>query len=115
MNGPRTMPTSKRGQPVAPDGKIVDFIDGKLRADSETEQVRQDFERTLIEEYRHRGLGVDVRLGSGRLSRCPEEGILDRFPARRRRRPELRPSHHPNARPGTQRAIPRPAPLNSNG
>jgi len=58
------MPKPKRDQPEAPDGKIVDFIDGKLHADSETEQVRQDFERTLIEEYRYEraDIGVDVRL-----------------------------------------------------
>ena len=65
MNGPRTMSKPKPDQPEAPpDGKIVDFIDGKLRADSETEQVRQDFERTLIEEYRYEraDIDVDVRL-----------------------------------------------------
>ncbi|MDP9201842.1 MAG: N-6 DNA methylase [Gemmatimonadota bacterium] len=33
------------------DGKIIDFIDGKLRSDNELEQIRQNFERTLIEEY----------------------------------------------------------------
>jgi type I restriction enzyme M protein len=45
-------------------GKIVDFIDGKLRTDSEAEQVRQDFERTLIEEYRYdrTDIGVDLRI-----------------------------------------------------
>lgn len=64
MNGLRTMPKPKPDQPEALEGKIVDFIDGKLRADSETEQVRQDFERTLIEEYRYEraDIGVDVRL-----------------------------------------------------
>ncbi len=58
------MPKPKPDQPEAPAGKIVDFIDGKLRADAETEQVRQDFERTLIEEYRYEraDIGVDVRL-----------------------------------------------------
>ncbi len=51
-------------QQEAPEGKIVDFIDGALRTDSETEQVRQDFERTLIEEYRYEraDIGVDIRL-----------------------------------------------------
>lgn len=48
----------------APEGKVVDFIDGKPRADSETEQVRQDFERTLIEEYLYEraDIGVDARI-----------------------------------------------------
>lgn len=58
------MAKAKEDQPDAPEGKIVDFIDGKLRADSETEQVRQNFERTLIEEYRYDrdDIGVDVRV-----------------------------------------------------
>ena len=58
------MPKTKPEKPEAPKGKIVDFIDGKLRADTETEQVRQDFERTLIEEYRYdrADIGVDVRI-----------------------------------------------------
>jgi len=64
MSRVRKIPKPKLDQPEAPEGKIVDFIDGKLRADSETEQVRQDFERTLIEEYRYEraDIGVDVRL-----------------------------------------------------
>ena len=55
---------TKTEQSETPEGKIVDFIDGKLRADIDTEQVRQDFERTLIEEYRYEraDIGVDVRI-----------------------------------------------------
>ena len=58
------MAKAKPEQLEAPEGKIVDFIDGILRADSETEQVRQDFERTLIEEYRYdrADIGVDIRI-----------------------------------------------------
>jgi type I restriction enzyme M protein len=58
------MSKAKLEQPEAPVGKIIDFIDGKLRADSETEQVRQDFERTLIEEYRYEraDIGPDVHI-----------------------------------------------------
>ncbi len=58
------MAKSKAEKPQAPEGKIVDFVDGKLRADNETEQVRQDFERTLIEEYRYArvDIGVDARI-----------------------------------------------------
>ena len=46
------------------EGKIIDFIDGKLRPDSDVEQTRQNFERTLVEEYRfHKSeIGVDVRI-----------------------------------------------------
>jgi type I restriction enzyme M protein len=58
------MPKPKPEGQEAPEGKIVDFIDGKLHVDSETEQVRQDFERTLIEEYRYdrADIGVDMRI-----------------------------------------------------
>lgn len=64
MTKRRATPEKTTEHSAAPEGKITDFIDGKLRADSETEQVRQDFERTLIEEYRYeRGdVGVDVRI-----------------------------------------------------
>lgn len=58
------MASSRTASKEAPDGKIIDFIDGKLRTDSETERIRQDFERTLIEEYRYdrSDIAVDVRL-----------------------------------------------------
>src|ERR1017187_9957896 len=39
-------------KPEIQEGKIIDFIDGKARSDNELEQIRQNFERTLIEEYR---------------------------------------------------------------
>ena len=47
-----------------PEGKIIDFIDGKARPDSDVEQIRQNFERTLVEEYRFdkSEIGVDVRI-----------------------------------------------------
>src|SRR5687767_13459344 len=34
-----------------PDGKIADYITGKFLKETEQEQVRQNFERTLVEEY----------------------------------------------------------------
>lgn len=51
-------------QPEAPEGKIIDFIEGKPRPDNELEQVRQNFERTLIEEYRFdkSDVAVDFRI-----------------------------------------------------
>lgn len=50
--------------PEAPEGKIIDFIDGKPRPDNELEKVRQNFERTLIEEYRFEksDVAVDFRI-----------------------------------------------------
>ncbi|HUU29581.1 MAG TPA: N-6 DNA methylase [archaeon] len=58
------MAVSKTASKEAPTGKIIDFIDGKLRKDSDTERIRQDFERTLIEEYRYdrSDIAVDVRI-----------------------------------------------------
>ncbi len=46
------------------EGKIIDLIDGKLRKDTETEQVRQNFERTLIEEYGYlpEDIAVDFKI-----------------------------------------------------
>jgi type I restriction enzyme M protein len=36
-----------------PDGKIADYITGKWVKETEQEQVRQNFERTLVEEYEY--------------------------------------------------------------
>jgi len=46
------------------EGKIVDFIDGTPRVDNEIERIRQDFERTLLEEYCYdrKDIGVDIRI-----------------------------------------------------
>ncbi|MBZ5564693.1 MAG: N-6 DNA methylase [Acidobacteriia bacterium] len=51
-------------QIAMPGGKIIDFVTGKARPDNEFEQVRQNFERTLVEEYRFdkAEIGVDVRV-----------------------------------------------------
>jgi len=56
--------TTESSQLEIQEGKILDFIDGKARPDNELEQTRQNFERTLIEEYRFdkADVGVDVRI-----------------------------------------------------
>jgi len=65
----------KKDQPEISDGKIIDFIDGKIRKDSETEQIRQNFERTLIEEYDYlpQDIAVDFKIaimeGSKKISK----------------------------------------------
>ena len=46
-------------QAVIPDGKIADYITGKWIKESEQEKVRQNFERTLSEEYNY--LNEDIR------------------------------------------------------
>ncbi len=69
------MAKEKKDQPEISDGKIIDFIDGKIRKDSETEQIRQNFERTLIEEYDYlpQDIAVDFKIaimeGSKKISK----------------------------------------------
>ena len=36
---------------IVPEGKIIDFIDGKLRNDTPEEYVRQQIERSIVKEY----------------------------------------------------------------
>lgn len=47
-----------------PDGKIVDYITGNWVKESDQEQVRQNFERTLVEEYNYSQteIKVDVKI-----------------------------------------------------
>jgi len=47
-------------QTVIPDGKIADYITGQWVKESEQEKVRQNFERTLTEEYNY--LKEDIRV-----------------------------------------------------
>ena len=47
-------------QKVIPDGKIADYITGQWVKESEQEKVRQNFERTLTEEYNY--LKEDIRV-----------------------------------------------------
>ena len=37
---------------VIPDGKVIDYIDGKLRNDTPEEYVRQNIEKRLILEHK---------------------------------------------------------------
>lgn len=45
-----------------PDGKIVDYITGSWVKETEQEQVRQNFERTLVEEYNYTIPDIQVDL-----------------------------------------------------
>jgi type I restriction enzyme M protein len=51
-------------QAVIPDGKIVDYITGQWVKESEQEKVRQNFERTLVEEYNYstKDIRVDFKI-----------------------------------------------------
>lgn len=50
-----------------PDGKIVDFIDGKIRNKTPEEYVRQNVERSLVQEYRYlrEDIAVEFRIKVG--------------------------------------------------
>jgi type I restriction enzyme M protein len=43
-----------------PDGKIADYITGKYVKETEQEAVRQNFERTLVEEYQYPAADIQV-------------------------------------------------------
>jgi len=60
-----------------PEGKIIDFIDGKLRSTNDFEQIRQNFERTLIEEYQYNRdeISVDFRIKVHDGSRIVSEKV----------------------------------------
>ena len=53
-----------------PPGKLIDFIDGKLRNKTAEEYVRQNVERSLVQEYQYprEDIAVEfpVKLGSSR-------------------------------------------------
>lgn len=58
------MPKKINNKQEVAEGKIIDFVDGKVRKDSKTERVRQNFERTLIEEYGYisQDIAVDFKI-----------------------------------------------------
>ncbi|HUU88470.1 MAG TPA: type I restriction enzyme HsdR N-terminal domain-containing protein, partial [Candidatus Glassbacteria bacterium] len=60
-----------------PEGKIIDFIDGKLRSNNDFEQIRQNFERTLLEEYQYNrdDISVDFRIKVHDGSRMVSEKV----------------------------------------
>lgn len=45
---------------IIPEGKIVDFIDGKLREDTPEEYVRQEIEKSIIKEYNYRKENCEI-------------------------------------------------------
>ena len=59
-----------------PDGKILDYIDGKLRNDTPEEYVRQTIERRLVEEHRYpvNQIAVEFTLKNG--SKKPRADIV---------------------------------------
>jgi type I restriction enzyme M protein len=56
---------------VVPDGKVIDFIDGKLRNETPEEYVRQNVERSLVLEYKYPREEMRVEYGIKSGSRRP--------------------------------------------
>ena len=56
---------------IVPQGKILDFIDSKLRRDTPEEYVRQEIEKSLVREYRYSRdeIAVEFRVKLGRASK----------------------------------------------
>jgi type I restriction enzyme M protein len=61
---------------VVPDGKVIDFIDGKLRNDTPEEYVRQNVERSLVLEYLYPRDYIRVEYGIKSGSRRPRADIV---------------------------------------
>jgi len=48
---------------IVPQGKIVDFIDGALRKETQEEYVRQEIEKSLVREYKYPREEIAVEFG----------------------------------------------------
>lgn len=62
--------TQRKEITVVPDGKLLDFIDGKLRNDTPEEYVRQNVEKRLVREHKYDRTQIAVefpiKMGSGK-------------------------------------------------
>ena len=56
---------------IVPQGRLLDFIDGKLRKETPEEYVRQEIEKSLVREYRYprHEISVEFRVKLGRSSK----------------------------------------------
>ena len=56
---------------IVPQGKILDFIDGKLHNETPEEYVRQEFEKSLVRDYHYLRdeIAVEFRVNLGRSSK----------------------------------------------
>lgn len=59
-----------------PDGKILDYIDGKFRNDTPEEYVRQTIERRLVEEHRYPASQIAIEFTLKNGSRRPRADIV---------------------------------------
>ena len=56
---------------IVPQGKVLDFIDGRLRNETPEEYVRQEIEKSLVREYHYsrEQIAVEFRVKLGRSSK----------------------------------------------
>lgn len=64
---------------IVPQGKLLDFVDGKLRKETPEEYVRQEIEKSLVREYRYSREEIAVEF-SVRLGRASKRADLVVFP-----------------------------------
>lgn len=61
---------------VIPEGKILDYIDGKFRNDTPEEYVRQTIEKRLVEEHRYKPVQIAVEFVLKNGSKKPRADIV---------------------------------------
>ncbi|MCW2980916.1 MAG: methylase [Solirubrobacterales bacterium] len=61
---------------VVPDGKVIDFVDGKLRQETPEEYVRQNVERSVVLEYGYPRDEIRIEFGIKSGSRRPRADIV---------------------------------------
>ena len=61
---------------TVPEGKILDYIDGKFRNDNPEEYVRQTLERRLVEEHRYKPVQIAVEFGLKIGSKKPRADLV---------------------------------------
>ena len=72
------MPAADVTTLIVPRGKIVDFIDGKLRDETPEEYVRQEIEKSLVREYHYsrEEIAVEFRVKLGSKSKRADLAIF---------------------------------------
>lgn len=68
-------PAASEDCEVVPDGKVIDFIDGKLRNDTPEEYVRQNVEKSIVLEYQYPREEIRVEYGIKAGSKRPRVDI----------------------------------------
>ena len=64
---------------IVPQGKVIDFIDGKFRNETPEEYVRQEIEKSLVRDYHYarEQVAVDLRIKIGSKGKRPDLSIFN--------------------------------------